>query len=136
MREPGDDIRAEAVAVLERLGRAIAAGDPAAVIAEFWPAAEVTMFGSEGPEIAYGPTEVSALWHRVLARGQSYVWEWRNERVSAVGGVAWLTAEATVTIGEGPTVHRLPYRASLVLVEHAGRWMIAMYHGSEPAASW
>lgn len=136
MASADQNVQRESEALLDRLSNAIAAGDADAVVAEFWPAAEVSMFGSEGPETAYGPEEIAALWRRVLSRGQTYIWRWREQRAVAAGSVAWLTAEATVTIRDAADSRDVEYRVSLVLVNEAGSWMIAQYHGSEPATPW
>lgn len=131
-----DDTRTDVIAVLHRLGQAITDADADAVIAEFSAATDVAMFGSEHPEIAFGPAELANLWRGILSRDQCYIWNWRNERVAAAGPVAWLTAEATVTIRDASVSRELDYRATLVLVREAGQWVIALYHGSEPAGSW
>jgi lysophospholipase L1-like esterase len=132
----GNDTRDEVIAVLHRLGRGIAAADVDAVLREFASSETVVMFGSEGPETAYGRSELAALWARVLSRGQSYIWNWRDETVAFLGSVAWLSATATVSLRDSTDVRELAYRATLVLVRERGRWVVVQYHGSEPAASW
>jgi ketosteroid isomerase-like protein len=124
------------LSVLRDLSEAIAAKDVEAVLAAFSESDGVTMFGSEGPEVAYGRGDLEALWSRVLSRDQQYLWRWREERVLIAGDVAWLSAKAEVSIDGGSDRRELPYRVTLVLTLHSGRWLIEQYHGSEPADVW
>lgn len=126
----------EVVGVLHALGAAIAGGDVDAVLANFSESDDLVMFGSERPETAYGRAELESLWARVLSRGQRYVWHWTEETVATAGEVAWLSAQALVTIDDDAGHRELLYRATLVLKRQSGRWLIEQYHGSEPAETW
>jgi uncharacterized protein (TIGR02246 family) len=123
-------------AVLADLARAIVEGTADDVLALFWQSDQVMMIGSEQGESAFGRAALAALWTRVLSRGQRYRWRWYDERVVKVSGVAWLSASATVEVEGAERDRDLPYRATLVLVHIDGRWLIAQYHGSEPAGAW
>ncbi len=127
-----DDI----VAVLQKLGDAIASGDVGAVLALFSHSDDVVMFGSEKPETAHGYAELESLWQRVLSRGQRYVWSWSDQTVATAGNVAWLSAKAQVTIDDDSEHRVLPYRATMVLTRRSDGWLIEQYHGSEPADVW
>jgi ketosteroid isomerase-like protein len=130
------DGKDDALAVLERLTAAIAAADVPAVLAEFWGSEQVVMLGSEQGEEAYGVEQLENLWSRVLSRGQTYRWLWREPRTVVHGHVTWVTSDALVHITEGSSEREVSYRATLVLVREEERWVIAQYHGSEPATAW
>jgi ketosteroid isomerase-like protein len=67
-------------------------------------------------ELFAGPTSVS--------------WEWDVVNVAGAGDVAWLTAEAALVL-DGESAR--PYRITGVLERRAGRWLWALFHGSEPS---
>ncbi len=122
--------------MLRGLGDAIAANNVRGVLDAFSDSDGVVMFGSEGPETAYGRAELERVWTRVLSRGQRYVWHWSDETVASIGGVAWLSAKATVSIDDQSGHREVPYRATMVLTQSSGQWLIEQYHGSEPGDVW
>ena len=125
-----------ALRVLDSLGAAIYAADAETVLSLFVASDDVVMVGSEEAETAVGHADVSALWNRVLGRGQRYRWEWSDEKVLVRGGMACVFALARVTVeGKAPQAD-VAYRATLVLEETADGWRILSYHGSEPAEAW
>ena len=131
-----DSAHDEVIAVLQDLARAIANGDVGSVLASFWDSDQTMMVGSEQGETAFGRDALRQLWTRVLSRGQCYTLQWYDERVASAGSVAWLSARAVVTLVGTQGQRDLPYRATLVLIRPVDRWVIAQYHGSEPAAAW
>lgn len=50
-----------------------------------------------------------------------------------MGPVAWVTLETTVNISGEQGLKSAPYRITAVLERRGGRWLLAQYHGSEPA---
>jgi uncharacterized protein (TIGR02246 family) len=128
--------RESALQVLNALGDAIAAGDAESVLALFNASDDVVMFGSERQEVAYGYQDLERLWRRVLARGQTYVWRWKNETVIGGPDLAVVSAEALVEITTSDGVRTVPYRATVVVRKTEGKWRICQYHGSEPADAW
>lgn len=133
--EPTDDHH-DITEVLRELARAITGGTVDDVLALFWQSEQVMVIGSEQGESAFGHAALAALWARVLSRGQRYRWQWYDERVVRAGGVAWLSASATVVVEGAERERDVPYRATLVLILIDGQWLIAQYHGSEPAEAW
>lgn len=126
----------EALAVLERLAAAIARADVPSVLAEFWDSEQVVMLGSEKGEEAYGTRQLEELWTGVLSRGQAYRWLWREPAVVVRESLAWIASDAVVRVTGGSGEREVQYRATLVLIREQERWVIAQYHGSEPAAAW
>jgi ketosteroid isomerase-like protein len=133
--EPTDDHR-DITEVLRELARAITGGTVDNVLALFWQSEQVMVIGSEQGESAFGLAALATLWTRVLSRGQRYRWQWYDERVVRAGRVAWLSASATVVVEGTERERDVPYRATLVLILIDGQWLIAQYHGSEPAEAW
>lgn len=125
-----------AAGLLQRLASAISAKDLDAVISLFDRSEQVTMIGSEGPETAVGWPDVCSLWERVLRRRQGYEWRFSNTRVNSTESVAWIAADATVTIRDGHIESTIPYRLTLILRFRDGTWKLVQYHGSEPADPW
>jgi uncharacterized protein (TIGR02246 family) len=119
--------------LLERLNQGFARHDVEQVLGLFSPDPDIMFIGSEADETATGPMQLRTLLEELFARPETYQWHWGEARARVTGQFAWLATEA-VLIVEGPENQQLPYRITLVLQRRGDRWLIAHYHGSEPAA--
>ena len=82
-----------------------------------------------------GSEQIRALVEGDLAGFGAMVWTFAKPSVSAVGAVAWLTADATVT-GQtgGQAVPLGVYRFTWVLEQRGERWLIVHAHVSAVAS--
>jgi ketosteroid isomerase-like protein len=119
--------------LLERLNQGFARRDVQRVLNLFASGPEIMFIGSEPGEIAAGPEQLRNLLAGLFARGEIYQWRWGELHLSVTGDIAWLVAQAVLLV-EGPEPLELPYRITLVLQRCNSAWLIAHYHGSEPAA--
>jgi ketosteroid isomerase-like protein len=95
----------------------------------FAPDADATILGSSTGEIARGPIEMRPFLEQLFAGPQTISWEWDDVSISACGDVAWLWLEGALAL-DGRSDRA--YRISGVLERRAGRWLWALFHGSEP----
>ena len=94
----------------------------------FAPDADVALYGSEVSEVAIGPTALREFLGGIFRKaGPRFTF--KERAISAAGDVAWLTAAATVTIGDAVAGS---YRLTLVLERRDGHWLIVLFNGSEP----
>lgn len=115
-----------------RIGRLMHARSPAFADAFL---EDALLVGSEPGEVARGRAAIRdliATFHALPAR---YTWEWDVIDIRREGDIAWLFAEGHVVEDDpdGATVRR-PYRLVGVLRETGGRWLFALFSGSEPKA--
>jgi ketosteroid isomerase-like protein len=99
------------------------------VVAAFVPDADVALYGSEVSEVVIGPDALRSFFERMFKRPDGPRFAFRQRRLSSSGNVAWLVADAEVTVG--PHVAS-PYRLSGVLEKRGGRWLWLLFSGSEP----
>jgi ketosteroid isomerase-like protein len=126
---PDPGVEREILAAAEAFFAALATRNLDDLLAAFVRDPDVALYGSEVSEVAVGPAALRQFLQRICALpiGPRFtLGEWR---VSAGGEVAWLTAPARVAIGEAVAD---PYRVTLVLERRGGRWLIALFNGSEP----
>jgi ketosteroid isomerase-like protein len=95
----------------------------------FAPDADATILGSSTGEIARGPIEMRPFLEQLFAGPQTIAWEWDDVSISARDDVAWLWLEGALAL-DGRSDRA--YRISGVLERRAGRWLWALFHGSEP----
>jgi ketosteroid isomerase-like protein len=95
------------------------------------------LFGSELGESAKGHAELQSFFKRVLARPQTYGWEWESLSARGTSDVVWFVGPATVVLrANDGTERKAPYRLSGVLQRQSnGRWLFALFNGAEPVAS-
>ncbi len=129
----------DAVAVIEALGAAFAAGSVEAVVGRFAPEGDVMYAGSEWGEVAVGLPALRQVLTELFARDERY--SWRCDSVYAVAcGVGFaVLADATLFVDpwpHDPDVGRqtVPYRVSGLLEGHEGDWRWRVCHGSEPVS--
>lgn len=97
---------------------------------------DVAIFGSGPGEDFLGPEEVRACLAALTSRPTTHGWRWIDRRVSVVGDVAWVVADAPwQTVQPDGAVSERPYRVTGVLVHGEGGWRWRQYHGSEPIGS-
>lgn len=125
------DLATDIRMVLERFGELVAGRDMA-VVAEFAPAAEVLLIGSEIGEEARGHAALHVFLARVFAGPASIRWSWDRVDVAGVGEVAWVYAEGQVVVTREGSESRAPYRLTGVFQNVAGRWKWRHFHGAEP----
>jgi uncharacterized protein (TIGR02246 family) len=128
-----DAIEQQVMDVLGAFNDHLARRDLDGVLGLFVSDSDVTLVGSEAGETAFGPAELRAFFERIFARVGTFQFEWRTCRISAEGEVAWFFADAVAHYGEPEGVASAPYRTTGVLKRHRDRWLLAHYHGSEPA---
>ena len=127
------DAAAIADDALSQLCAALATHDPEQVLELF--TREGAVFGSETPEEAVGRDELRAFLTAVCARPESISWTWDMRTAGQLGDVVWFSASGTCvyTRPDGSTMTAAdPYRLSGVLRRTQGRWLFALFDGSEP----
>jgi ketosteroid isomerase-like protein len=129
------DVEATVIAVLNEFNDAISARDLERVLALFAPDEDTFLMGSEAGEMATGPGELQELFRRIFARSGSFSWTWNSKLVSTAGSTAWVALDSVVHYSEASRVRNLPYRITAVLEQRGDKWLLAQFHGSEPAGS-
>ena len=124
---------AAVLAVLDAFNTAVATGARDAVLDLFTPDPDVFLLASEAGERAIGRAELERFFSRAFARPVAFSWTWDAGIVSAAGPVAWVALDATVHMTSERGTQRAPYRITAVLERRGDRWLLAQYHGSEPA---
>lgn len=109
----------------------IANGRVSETAAAFTEDADVALFGSEVSDRAIGPAEVRAHFVAIYARPYRILFDLQPGKVSAHGNVAWLTADGNYRLSTGD--ERKPYRLTAVFERRAGKWLLQLFSGSEPA---
>jgi uncharacterized protein (TIGR02246 family) len=117
----------------DALSEMCAQRDLEGILALFSSDAGVSLVGSEADETARGPSELRSFFERLFRRPGTFSFDWRSCDVSVRDDVAWFFADATAIYTEGENVTTLPYRTTGILERENNRWLIAHYHGSEPA---
>lgn len=106
------------------------ARDARAIVDLFVTDGDVTFWGSEEAEQAFGPAGLREIAEAVASSPTQFSFQWRKKRVRVEGDVAWVNAVGTVAVGEPPRT--LPYRVTGVLLRRDGRWLWHTHSGSEP----
>ena len=127
------DATAIADDALRGLVAAFATHDPDAVLEVFTAAGAV--FGSEVGEEAIGRQELRAFFTGFCEAPDTLSWTWEIRTSGHLGDVVWFAASGTCVVtkpdGRAITVAD-PYRISAVLRRTQGRWLFALFDGSEP----
>jgi len=129
------DARTEAavMAVLAEFNDAVATGNLNKALELFTSDPDVFLLASEEGEKATGREELESFFKRVFSRDVAYSWTWKEWIVSAKGSVAWVALDARVHMSSEQGVKSAPYRITAVLERRGEKWLLAQYHGSEPA---
>jgi len=115
-------------AAVDGLFDAMAAALLDETLAFFTPADDAALYGSEVGEVIIGHDALRSFFQHLYVKGQGPRFVLRDRRLSIRGDIAWFVAEADVHLA-GQIV---PYRVSGVLERHEGRWLWALFNGSEP----
>jgi uncharacterized protein (TIGR02246 family) len=118
---------------LRGLVGALATHDPEQVLELF--TREGAVFGSDDGEEAVGRDELRAFFTAICARQDTISWTWNIKTAATLGDVVWFVAPGTCvfTKPDGSSVTAAdPYRISGVLRRTQGRWLFAVFNGSEP----
>ena len=121
---------------LNGLVAALATHDPEQVLDTFTRNGAV--FGSDAGEEAVGRGELLAFFTTICARSDTISWTWDLRTAEQLGDVAWFAASGTCvyTRPDGSSVTAADlYRISGVLRRTQGRWLFALFNGSEPQTS-
>jgi len=121
--------------LLGALSTAFETKDTEGLLQLFSATAGVTYAGSERGEKATGPSELRRLLSALLARPQTYSFEFPDVTFSEHSGLVWLLADGDCTeTGEGGQRDTFGYRLTGVLAREAARWRWLVLVGSEPTA--
>jgi len=121
--------------LLSALSTAFATRDTEGLLRLFSATAGVTYAGSERDEKATGPTELRRLLSDLLARPQTYSFEFPAVTFSEHSGLVWALADGDCTENglDGET-DTFAYRLTGVLAREADQWRWLVLVGSEPTA--
>jgi uncharacterized protein (TIGR02246 family) len=119
--------------VVQTLVEAMDAGDVETVLAMC--ADDVVFIGSGEGEQAIGRPAVAAMFEVIaeLAADSDFRTAFPHIDVEVFGGVALATAFGTATMLDDDGAHNTGYRMTAVFIDVEGEWLLASYHGSEPA---
>jgi uncharacterized protein (TIGR02246 family) len=112
---------------------ALATHDPEEVLEVF--TREGAVFGSDDGEEAVGRDELRAFFTGICKQLVTISWTWEIRTAGQLGDVVWFAAVGTcvLTAPDGRAVTAAdPYRISGVLRRTQGRWLFALFNGSEP----
>ena len=98
-------------------------------LAAFTLRGDASLYGSEVSEIVIGHAALRRFFGQIYARPHGPRFRLRDRRMSIRGDVAWFTAAAEVAFGEQVLA---PYRVTGILEKREGRWLWALFNGSEP----
>jgi uncharacterized protein (TIGR02246 family) len=127
------DATAIADDALRGLVAALATHDPEQVLELF--TREGASFGSDDGEEAVGRDELRVMFAVICSRPDTVSWTWEVRMAGHLGDVVWFVASGTgvLTSPDGKAVTAAdPYRLSGVLRRTQGRWLFAVFNGSEP----
>jgi uncharacterized protein (TIGR02246 family) len=127
------DATAIADDALHGLVAALATHDPEEALDVF--TREGAVFGSDHGEEAVGRDELRAFFSDICAQPHTISWTWELRTAGHLGDVVWFVASGTCvfTHADGTQVTVAdPYRLSGVLRRTQGRWLFALFNGSEP----
>lgn len=125
-----DDAIALAWSILVRLQSAIEDEDHASLSEMFDD--EALVIGTSAH--SHGRQEVDAFLAAVLAEPGAFHWEWRDVVVFHEGpGVLGFTSFGDLVVSGAEETDRVPFRLSVLAMEHPGGWAIRQFHGSAPS---
>jgi ketosteroid isomerase-like protein len=120
---------AEVVSAIDGFFESLAHRRLEETLAAFTPEADASLYGSEISEVVVGHAALRSFFGQIYAKPHGPRFRFRDRRVSVRGDVAWFTAEAEVAFGDEIIT---PYRVTGILEKREGRWLWALFSGSEP----
>jgi ketosteroid isomerase-like protein len=121
------------MATLEQFKQAYEQRDMEHLLALFAPDPDVVTIGTGADEKRVGLAEIQMQAERDWAQSEATSLEWGWSSVSAAGSVAWLAADAVVSVKVGGQEMHLPLRVTAVLEHRGDRWLWVQMHASIPA---
>lgn len=127
----------EVLQAIDAFDSALRSRDRVAAEAVWWlDRDDVSILGSASGEEFIGADAVKACLAALTSRATAHGWRWADRRVSVVGDVAWVIADAPwQTVQPDGSCSERPYRVTGVLVFREQGWRWCQYHGSEPLGS-
>jgi ketosteroid isomerase-like protein len=125
-------------AVLDTLRQFIAgyeSGDLDAVVDTLLPDTDLVLLGTAADERRVGIDEARSQFERDISQSESRSLQIGWTSISAVGDVAWLAAELTVTAVAGGESVAFPVRLTAVFEQRDSTWKFAQAHLSVPDSS-
>ncbi|MFC1904453.1 nuclear transport factor 2 family protein [Chloroflexota bacterium] len=126
---------AEVMAVMNRYNEAYAKQDVDGIMALFAPDPDMVVIGTGEDEKRIGPAELRTQLERDFAQSEAISIEFIWHSVSRADSVALVAADcvAQAKMTDGQEMS-LPLRATFVLEQREGRWLIIHAHASQAAA--
>lgn len=125
---------AAVVAVIRNWLEAYAGHDLDGLMALFSPVSEVVVIGTGPDEKRIGVEAIRLQFERDYAQSSAIRAELGWYSVSAAPGVAWIAADTLFWVTAGGIETGFPLRLTAVLEQWQGRWLVAQWHVSAPAA--
>ena len=100
----------------------------------FAPDPDVVLFGTGADEKRIGHEQIRNQVERDWDQTESVAMSFTSSSISAAGTVAWAALDGAFQIRAGGQNVTLPARASFVLENRNGKWLIVHCHFSTPAA--
>jgi hypothetical protein len=118
------------IAVFHKFYEAYTANDLNKAMATFVRDNDMVFLGDGKDERKVGPLETRAQMERDLSQAEkiSFKDDWHH--VSAIGNIAWMAMDGTLSWIVGETQESAPSRISVVFVKQNGQWLIAQFHFS------
>lgn len=120
--------------ILVELSAAFGARDAGGLLTLFSEDRQVTYAGSENGERATGRRALAGLFTELLARDQTYTFDFPHPSWLDIGHAVGVLADGTGTAtSRDGTVETFPYRLCGVLIPASTGWRWLLLSGSEPA---
>ena len=129
----GSDDHQAVTAALDAWTAAVRSGDLEAVLALSVPDEALLVVGLDPGERAHGPEGFRSMLRHLFASGGAYWWTWDHVQVRVSGDTGWVATAGTAHVARDGNDLTTPYRATAVFERRDGRWLLAHWHGSEPA---
>jgi ketosteroid isomerase-like protein len=128
-----DAVEAQVREALQRFNAAAAAGDLAAVMAQFDDRDDLLLAGSDKGEVFKGRAAMEGWLGRLLKQSR-FSWQMDRVEVSHAGDTAWAFVDGSMTVTDaaGKVRGTTPYRIAAVLVKRGGVWRWRLFDGSVP----
>jgi ketosteroid isomerase-like protein len=132
----GQDMQADkqteaaVMAVFHKFYEAYTANDLSKAMGTLVQDPNVVFLGAGQDERNVGPLEARSQMERDLSQAEkiSFKEEWHH--VSALGDIAWMVTDGTLSWMAGGTQESALSRISVVFVKQNGQWLIAQFHFS------
>lgn len=119
---------------LDRYSATYARHDLAGILSLFAPDPDIVLIGTGADEKRIGFEEVKQQFQRNFqeTEASTIAWGWRH--VSIAGNMAWVAADAVITVRIAGNEVQFPIRMTIVLEQRGGSWLWVHRHASVPAA--